>query len=361
MQAEAGHLLPGALDPVGGFRDRFLKACWGEETDCTPVWFMRQAGRYLPEYRALRESWSLLEICRNPELAAVATLQPLRRADLDAAILFSDLTLPLLGMGVSLEVREEVGPVVDPPLRSPGDLKRLGSLDLEGIGFLAEAIRLLRGELQVPLIGFAGAPFTLASYMVEGVPSRDFARTRSLLLQDPGTWEGLMERLAEAVLEFLLFQIKAGVQAVQLFDTWAGVLSARDYAERVLPHLERIVRGLDGAGVPRILFATGSGHLLPLLGSLGAEVVSVDWRVPLDAAGRELGGRVRALQGNLDPAALAGPPEVAEERTLEVLRSAAELPGHVFNTGHGLLPWTPPENVSRVVELVHARTAGRRR
>jgi uroporphyrinogen decarboxylase len=330
----------------------FLRACRRERIDRTPIWLMRQAGRYLPEYRALREKHDMLTMCRTPELAVEVTLQPLRRFALDAAILFSDIMIPLKGMGVDFEIKESVGPVVSNPVRTRQDADSLHVIEPErDVPFVTEAVRWLRRELEVPLIGFAGAPFTLASYIVEGKPSRDLLRTKSLMYTDPGAWHSLMEKLAESIALYLLAQVRAGAQAVQLFDSWVGALSPRDYREYVLPHSKTIFDRLAPAKIPRIHFGTGTATLLEEMKDAGGDVIGVDWRVPLDQAWRRLGDI--SIQGNLDPAILATTPNIVENQARQVLEQARGKDGHIFNLGHGVLPNTPPENVTRLVETVH--------
>jgi uroporphyrinogen decarboxylase len=333
-------------------KGRFLDACRGAAVDMVPVWFMRQAGRSMPEYRALREDHDILALCRNPELAAEITLQPVRRYGVDAAILFSDIVVPLLAMGIDVDIRPGIGPVVAEPIRAPTDVDRLGTFDPEdGVPYVTETIRLLREGLDVPLIGFGGAPFTLASYLIEGGPSRSHARTKALMYGDPGTWNKLMDRLSEAILSFLRAQIAAGAHAVQLFDSWVGHLAPEEYRTFALPSVERIMSGLDGLGAPRTLFGVGTGELLADMSRSGTDVLGVDWRVPLDEARRRTDGRV-VLQGNLDPSVLLAPWKVVEDRALEVLARGGGR-GHIFNLGHGVLPETPPETLERLVELVH--------
>jgi uroporphyrinogen decarboxylase len=317
---------------------------------------MRQAGRYLPEYRELRGRRDLLEACRNPELATELTLQPLRRMDLDAAIVFSDIMVPIAAMGAGVRIEEGVGPVVSSPIRAVGDLRTLHPLDPEAdVPFVLEAIRLLRKELDVPLIGFAGAPFTLASYLIEGGPSRNHERTKALMHGAPETWSTLMSALGAAVQAFLIAQVGAGAQAVQVFDSWVGALDPDDYTRFVLPTMREVFDGLSGLEVPRIHFGVGTGELLTLMRDAGADVVGVDWRVPLHEAWERIGYDV-AIQGNLDPAVCLAPWEAVEVKALAVLRRAAGRVGHVFNLGHGVLPATPVENLQRLVDLVHQRT-----
>lgn len=335
---------------------RFLKACRREAVDCTPVWFMRQAGRALPEYRAVRERYSLLEICRQPELCAEVTLQPVRRLGVDAAVLFADIMLPLVGVGVELELVERVGPVIAHPIREPRDLAALRPLvPQQDLPELLEAIRLLRRELgeRVPLIGFAGAPFTLASYLVEGRPSRAFARTKALMYRAPALWHALMDRLAELTTAYLHAQVDAGAAALQLFDSWVGCLSPRDYATYVRPYTRRVLQALRPRGVPLIHFGVDTATLLDQMKDDGGTAIGVDWRVPLDEAWARLGPGL-AIQGNLDPLVLLGPWELVADQAADVLRRAAGRAGHIFNLGHGVDPATPPEQLERLVEFVHA-------
>jgi uroporphyrinogen decarboxylase len=314
---------------------------------------MRQAGRYLPEYRKVREKYSLLEICRAPEVATLVTLQPIERFELDAAILFSDLLVPLEPMGLDFSFVKGEGPSIHEPIRETSDIDRLEPVvPQESLSFTLEAIALLRQELPVPLIGFAGAPFTLASYAIEGGPSRNFEKTKSMMYEDPDGWHRLAKKLAVVVRDYLAAQIEAGAQAVQLFDSWAGSLSPEDYREFALPHSRFILQGLADFGVPRIHFGTAMGGLLRELRSAGADVVGVDWRIDLGRAWAEVGHDV-AVQGNLDPLTLFAPPELVERRARSVLEQAAGRPGHVFNLGHGVLPGTSPDQVARLVDCVH--------
>jgi uroporphyrinogen decarboxylase len=337
--------------------DLFLRACRREAVERTPVWFMRQAGRYQPEYRALRDRYGILEICRTPELAAHVTALPVEQLGVDAAILFSDIVIPLAAMGVDLRIEEGRGPVIDSPIRSATETGQLRPLDPdEDVSFVLEAVRGLVKQLDVPLIGFAGAPFTLASYLVEGGPSKNFARTKALMLGESRTWEALMRRLSEAVFVYLRAQVDAGVHAIQLFDSWVGALSPQDYDEHVMPYVRPILEGLGGLGVPRIHFGVGTGELLTRMRDAGADVVGVDWRVPLDAAWERLGPDV-AVQGNLDPAAVLAPWEALRRKACDVLARAGGRPGHVFNLGHGVLPDTETETLRRLTDLVHEETS----
>ena len=314
---------------------------------------MRQAGRSLPEYRALRERHSILEMCSAPELAAEATMQPVNRLGVDAAILFSDIVVPLRAMGVELDIKAGVGPVIENPIRSVADVDGITPLEPEvGVPYVLDAIRILVRELEVPLIGFGGAPFTLASYLIEGGPSKNFARTKALMLGEPETWNKLMDRLSESILAYLRAQVAAGAQAIQLFDSWAGALAPAEYLTYVAPAVERIFAGLTDQAVPRIHFGVGTGELLHLMGSVGADVVGVDWRVPLGTA-RERIGEGAVVQGNLDPAICLAPWHVVEEHAKEVLRQGGGR-GHIFNLGHGVLPKTDPDVLARLVELVHS-------
>jgi uroporphyrinogen decarboxylase len=317
------------------------------------VWFMRQAGRSLPEYRALRERHGMLEMCRTPELAAEATLQPVRRLGVDAAILFSDIVVPVQAVGIDLDIKPNVGPVIDAPIRTAADVERLRPLEpAQDVPFVLDAIRMLVAELEVPLIGFGGAPFTLASYLVEGGPSKSHARTKALMFGEPKVWHALMERLSEIVLVYMRAQAEAGASALQLFDSWAGHLSPADYSEYVFPHVAGIFSGLASTDVPRIHFGVGTGELLKLMRDVGPDVVGVDWRVPLADARRRL-GEGTVVQGNLDPAVCMAPFEVVRARTDDVLRQGGGR-GHIFNLGHGVLPETDPDILKRLVDHVHS-------
>ncbi|HEX2858577.1 MAG TPA: uroporphyrinogen decarboxylase [Propionibacteriaceae bacterium] len=317
-----------------------------------PVWFMRQAGRSLPEYRALRAGTDMLQSCFDPEMVAEITLQPVRRHDVDAAVFFSDIMVPLKAAGVGVDIVGGTGPVIEHPVRSLGDVRALPELDPDALAPITEAVRLTIAQLgDRPLIGFAGAPFTLASYLVEGGPSRDHARTKAFMVGQPDAWSELCARLAGYSAAFLRTQIDAGAVAVQLFDSWAGALSESDYREFVLPHSRAVLAGV--VDVPRIHFGVGTGELLVAMRDAGADVVGVDWRTPLDAASRRLGGQT-AVQGNLDPALLQAPwPELAR-RVRRVIREGAAAPGHIFNLGHGVPATTDPDVLTRIVELVHA-------
>lgn len=344
--------------PVSARRDLtqapLLVAARGGAPSHVPVWFMRQAGRSLPEYREVRAGVPMLQACFTPELACEVTLQPVRRHGVDAAILFSDIVVPLAAAGVDLDIVPGTGPVVADPVRSAADVAALPALDPAQVEPVAQAVRLLVGELgQTPLIGFAGAPFTLASYLVEGGPSRHHERTKALMHSDPETWHALLDHLAGLTLEFLRVQVAAGVDALQLFDSWAGALSEADYRRFVLPHSRRVLSGLADAGVPLIHFGVGTGELLGAMREAGADVVGVDWRVPLDEAARRVGPGV-ALQGNLDPALLFAGWDVVEAEVRRIVEQGHAADGHIFNLGHGVMPETDPAVLTRVVELVHS-------
>jgi uroporphyrinogen decarboxylase len=343
-------------EPAGSATPALVRAARRQPVPRRPVWFMRQAGRSLPEYRRVRERYDLLEICKNPELCADVTLQPVRRLGVDGAVLFADIMLPVaFGLGVELELVEGVGPVIANPIRTSTDIDRLRALaPAESVPFVLETIRLLRRELDpaVALIGFAGAPFTLASYLIEGKPSRDFLHTKSMMYSAPDLWAELMRRLSRMVLDYLTAQIEAGAQLVQVFDSWVGALSPGDYKKYVQPYTAGIFVGLANAGAPSIHFGTGTAGLLPLLRDAGGDVIGLDWRIDLGQAWQEVGFD-RGIQGNLDPAILLAPWPVVEAGARQVIQSAAGRDGHIFNLGHGVLPSTPVDNLQRLVELVH--------
>ena len=334
--------------------ERFLRACRREPVDATPVWFMRQAGRYMPEYRAIREKYSLLEICYQPELAAEVTLQPVRLLGVDAAILFADILLPVIPLGLGLEFAKGEGPVIGKPVRSLEDVQALTPVHAEtDLGYVLEAIRILRGELNgIPLIGFCGAPFTVASYIIEGGASRDFLKTKTMMYSAPDVWQALMEKLSTVLAEYLVAQIRAGAQAVQIFDSWVGTLSPQDYESFVLPYSQIVLQAAKAEKVPVIHFGTNTTTLLPLMKRAGGDVIGLDWRIPLDDGWALLGGDV-AVQGNLDPAILFAPLPEIETRVHDILRRADGRPGHIFNLGHGILQHTPVDNVKAVVDMVH--------
>jgi uroporphyrinogen decarboxylase len=334
----------------------FLRACRGipgGPGDRVPVWFMRQAGRSLPEYRSIRGSGSILDAIADPELSAEITMQPVRRYDVDAAILYSDIVVPVAAIGFGVDVAPGIGPVVERPFTRAADLERLRPLDPEAdTPYVLETVRILARELPVPLIGFAGAPFTVASYLIEGQPSRTYTRTKALMYGDPNLWHKLMERLSDLAIVSLRSQIENGAVALQIFDSWAGTLSAPDYKKFVLPHSQRVFAEVADLNVPRIHFGVGTGELLGLMAKAGADVVGVDWRVPLDVARTRVPANI-ALQGNLDPALAFAPWDVVAEATRDVLRRNAGNPAHIFNLGHGVMPETDPTVLERVVELVH--------
>jgi uroporphyrinogen decarboxylase len=331
-----------------------VRAARCEPVERTPVWFMRQAGRSLPEYRAVRERHSFFEVAHTPELCAEVTLQPVRRHGVDAAVLFADIMTPVLGMGVDVELVEGVGPVVGRPVRAAADVERLRVPEPEeAFAPVLEAVRLVRAELpaEAAVVGFCGGPFTVASYLVEGRPSRDLARTKALMLSEPAVWGALLDRLADTFAGYVAAKARAGADAIQLFDSWVGALAPAHYAEHVAPWSARVLAAVD---VPTIHFGTGTATLLPAMAAAGGDVIGLDWRLPLDEGRRLAGGR--AVQGNLDPAVLLAPWEVVEREALDVLDRAGGLPGHVFNLGHGVLPGTDPDALTRLAALVRERT-----
>ena len=334
--------------------ERFLRACRLEPVDTTPVWFMRQAGRYMAEYRAIREKYSLLEICYHPELAAEVTLQPVRALGVDAAILFADILLPVIELGLGLEFAKGEGPVIDKPVHTLEDVQALNPVEPEtDLGYVMEAIRILRRELNgIPLIGFCGAPFTVASYIVEGGASREFLKTKTMMYSAPEVFHALMEKLSVVLSDYLVAQIRAGAQAVQVFDSWVGTLSPQDYETFVLPYSQNVLEAAKAENVPVIHFGTNTTTLLPLMKRAGGDVIGLDWRIPLDDGWALLGQDV-AVQGNLDPALLFAPLSEIKTRVHDILRRAAGRPGHIFNLGHGILQNTPVDNVKAVVDMVH--------
>ncbi len=332
----------------------FLRACRGLPHDRVPVWFMRQAGRALPEYRAVRERHGFEEVVRTPELAAEVTLQPVRRYGVDAAILFSDIVTPVQALGMGITIEPGIGPVVERPVRRVEDLERLRPLEPDvDIPYVLDTVSILVRELDVPLIGFAGAPFTVASYLIEGGPSRTYTHTKALMFGDELAWHRLLDRLADITIASLRAQVERGAAAVQLFDSWAGCLAPQDYDRFVAPHSARVLEAVGELGVPRIHFGISTGELLSAFAAAGADVVGVDWRTPLDVARQRVPAGV-ALQGNLEPAVCLGPWETTRERVRDVLARAGGRPDHVFNLGHGVLPGTDPDVLARIVELVHA-------
>ena len=335
--------------------DRFLKACRREPADATPVWFMRQAGRYMADYRELRQRHSLLDICRSPELAVAVTLQPVDAIEVDAAILFSDLLIPFTPMGLEFDFVKGEGPSIAQPIRYADDVDRLRRFEpREALSFVLETIRLLRRELanRVPLIGFGGAPFTLAAYAIEGGPSTTYARTKAFMYAQPEAWHRLCGRFAEMMSDYLTAQVEAGVQALQVFDSWAGALGRADYREFVHPHSSRIFAALRKLAVPVVHFGVGTTAILSDLANAGGDVIGVDWRLPLDEAWSTI-GHDRGIQGNLDPTVLLGPRARLFAAADDVLRRAAGRPGHIFNLGHGILPNTPLEHVQELAKRVH--------
>jgi uroporphyrinogen decarboxylase len=338
--------------PVAG--SLLSQAAAGEQVVHPPVWFMRQAGRSLPEYRRLRAGTAMLQSCRTPDLVTEITLQPVRRHGVDAAIFFSDIVVPLVAVDLDIEIVPGTGPVVASPIRTAADVAALRRLEHSDVPDIAQSVRQLVAELGgTPLIGFAGAPYTLASYLVEGGPSKDHARTKALMYSEPALWHSLLARLADISATFLQVQLEAGASAIQLFDSWAGGLSAADYAEYVLPHSAAVFDALAEHPVPKIHFGVGTGELLDLMRSAGASVVGVDWRTPLDVAAERIGGRT-PVQGNLDPAVLLADWPVIERAVRRIVDEGRRAPGHIFNLGHGVLPETDPEVLTRVVELVHS-------
>lgn len=341
--------------------NRFLRACQRLPVDRTPIWLMRQAGRSLPEYRAIRERHSFFEVANSPELCAEVTLQPVRRLGVDAAILFSDIMAPLVAIGLDIALVEGVGPTLTHPLRTQEDIATVRPLDPDrDMAPVRETLGILRQELgptNTALIGFVGAPFTLAGYLIEGKPSRDFVRTKQMMFDAPDLWNDLMERLTDVVVGFARGQIAGGAQAIQVFDSWIGALGPREYARYVQPHMRRLFDALRAPGlpeVPRIHFGTGTATLLELMAEAGGEVIGLDWRVNLDKAWAGLGGPERvAVQGNLDPVALTATWQTVEREAGVILRQADGRPGHIFNLGHGVLPSTDPEQIERLVAYVH--------
>jgi uroporphyrinogen decarboxylase len=333
-----------------------VRACRRQAVERTPVWFMRQAGRSLPEYRELRKGRSLFDVVREPELCAEVTLQPVRRHNVDAAVLFADIMFPVIGMGVDVELVENVGPVIEQPVRGAGDVDRLRVPDPEeAVPFVLEAVRLVREELpeDKALVGFCGGPFTVAGYLIEGKPSREFAKVKALMYREPQVWHALAGKLADTFAAYIAAQAEAGADVLQVFDSWVGALSPADYAEFVAPYSARILEAVE---VPTIHFGTGTAALLRDMAAAGGVVIGLDWRIPLDRGWEDVGFD-RGVQGNLDPAALLGPWERVEAAALDVLARADGRPGHVFNLGHGVLPQTDPDDLGRLVELVAERTA----
>jgi uroporphyrinogen decarboxylase len=332
---------------------RFLRACLRQPVDCTPVWFLRQAGRYMPEYQVIRRAHTLIEICKRPELAAEVTITAAEKLDVDAAIIFADLLLPLEPMGLDFEFQAGEGPKVHRPIRNAADIGALRTDRTADLGYVAEAIRRVVTHFgdRMGMIGFCGAPFTLASYMIEGGGSRNYIETKRLMYSDPGAWQALMDKLTTVLVEYSAQQVKAGADVIQIFDSWAGALSVTDYREYVLPSTQSMVRQVQALGVPVIYFGVDTATLLPSMRETGADVIGLDWRIQLDV-GRRAVGPYCAVQGNLDPIALFALEATLRARVEEVLRQAGGIPGHIFNVGHGIVPTTPVENVQRVVRWV---------
>lgn len=341
-------------------KSRFLRACRRETVDATPIWLMRQAGRYMAEYRQLREKYTILEIIKNPELACEVTMQPINAFDLDAAIIFADILPPLEGLGLSLEFVKGEGPLIHNPIRSAADVDHLKTSNpREDLSFTLDAIKLARQALEskeIPLIGFSGAPFTLACYAIEGGSSRNYVHAKGMMMGDPKTWHKLMSILSELVGQYLLAQAEAGAQVLQLFDSWVGNLSPADYRELVMPYSQRAIQIARQADVPIIHFGTRTNGMLECIRDAGGDVIGVDWGIDLDVAWQRLGDKI-AIQGNLDPVALFAPWEQLKSRAQLVLDQAGDKPGHIFNLGHGILPQTPVDNVKRLVDFVHEYSA----
>ncbi len=331
----------------------FLRAARGEDVPHTPVWFMRQAGRSLPEYLRVREGVGMLESCMDPDLVTEITLQPVRRYGVDAAIFFSDIVLPLKAVGVDLDIKPGVGPVVANPVRTLADVEAIPDLTPEHVPFITQAVRQLVGELGgTPLIGFAGAPFTVASYLVEGGPSKEHAKTKAMLFGAPDVWDALMRKIGQISAAYLRVQVEAGASAIQLFDSWAGALTPADYEAAVMPHSARVLADAGTLGVPRIHFGVGTSNLLTLMGDAGADVVGVDWRTPMADAIPKVGDR--GVQGNLDPTLVFAPTEVMLQRAAEVIEAGRPAKGHIFNLGHGVIPSTDPDQLQRLTEFVQS-------
>lgn len=335
------------------FNDNFVRACLKQEVDQVPVWYMRQAGRYQPEYREIRKKYSLLDICEIPELCAEVTTLPVQQLDVDAAILFSDIMVPLGPMGVKYDIIEKRGPVLETPYRTVEDIASLRPIQPEeDLPYVLETIKILARELKVPLIGFTGAPFTLASYMVEGGPSRNYIRTKQLMYSHPEVWHSLMEKLGDMVVTYLKAQVNAGAKAVQIFDSWVGALAPADYMTYVYPTMKRIFQDLNELQAPKIYFGVGSGELLPLWKDLDTDVIGLDWRVSISEGRNRIGDRY-AVQGNLDPTLLLAPWPVLEARAKEIIDQGLEKPGFVFNLGHGIFPEVPGDMLKRLTDFIH--------
>lgn len=343
---------PHTLRPID-FNDLFLRACRREPVQRTPVWYMRQAGRYQPEYREIRKKYTLMEICEHPELCARVTNLPVEQLEVDAAILFSDIMVPVSKMGVQLSLQKDVGPIIESPIRTQMDVDRLRALEPEeDLPYVFETIRQLKRDLRVPLIGFAGGPFTLASYLIEGGPSKQYLKTKAFMYTEPDAWRALMDKLGDMVVCYLRAQVLAGADAVQVFDSWVGSLSPADFTQYVLPTMKRLFSALSDLNVATIYFGVGTGELLPTWNTLDVGVIGVDWRVSLTAANARLKGSF-AFQGNLDPAVLYAPWSEIERRARNIIDEGVTLPGHIFNLGHGVSPGVSVEVLQRLTQFVH--------
>lgn len=340
------------------YNDQFIRACRKQDISHVPVWYMRQAGRYDPEYRKIKEKYSLLEICSQPELAAEVTLMPVRKLGVDAAILYSDIMNPVASIGVDFDIVKNIGPVIDQPIRTAADVEKLRPIDVEGdLGHVLETIRILDKELEVPLITFAGAPFTIASYLIEGRPSKNYLRTKELMYSEPKVWFSLMDKLGDMVIAYLRAHVSNGGKAFQLFDSWVGALSPQDFRTFVLPTIERIFAELAHLNVPKIYFpGVSSGELLPTLTELRADVIGLDWRVSISEGRRRLGGKY-AVQGNLDPTVLTGPMPLIQQYAKEIIDQGIQEPGFVFNLGHGLFPEASLEKLRELTSYIHEYSA----
>lgn len=341
------------------YNDRFIRACRKESIDQVPVWYMRQAGRYDPEYRKIKEKYSLLEICRQPELAAEVTLMPVRKLGVDAAILYSDIMNPVASIGIDFDIVAGIGPVIDNPIRTRSDVERLRPIDVEGdLSHILETIRILDRELEVPLITFAGAPFTIASYLIEGRPSKNYLKTKALMYGEPEVWHMLMDKLGDMVITYLRAHMASGGKAFQLFDSWVGALAPHDFERYVLPTIERIFRELSDLPQPKIYFpGVSSGELLPSLRRLEADVIGLDWRVSITEGRKRTGGKY-AVQGNLDPVVLTAPMEVIQTEAARIIDQGLEEPGFIFNLGHGLFPEASLEKLEQLTGFIHQYSAG---
>jgi|SRR5665213_867591 len=340
------------------FNDTFLKACRCEDTDYTPIWIMRQAGRYQPEYRKIRKKYTLVEICKHPEVCAEVTLLPVQQLNVDAAIIFSDIMVPLDAMGISFEIKENIGPVIQNPIKSRHDIDKIHTFEPEIINYTGTAISMLRKELTVPLIGFCGAPFTLASYLIEGGPSKNFIKTKTMMYSNPDDWHLLMKKLSAGMFSYLKYQVAAGAQALQVFDSWIGNLTPEDYSTYILPHTQRLFTELKSLNVSVIHFGFNASHLLELLKQAGGDVIGIDWKTDMAQANARLNSGEGlqiphiGLQGNLDPVVLFAPQNIIEQKTKNILDSIPQR-GHIFNLGHGILPNTDVAKVQELVEFVH--------